>query len=251
VYRAIRQADMDDPTYFLIASMIRLLIWQGWKKSTRLQDADNLPSSGPAVFIGNHASSLGPIGCVSMLPLRLYPWARPEMLDPRRIPAYLRVDFVEKDLGLRPPLSGWLADALSRVVAPLLNSAGCLPAFQSEQILEKRALLRQSLAHLGQGRCLLVFPEVPEWELDPRTRMRRFSRGVLWLAALYQQSTGNRLPFYPVCIHPAHRIRLGPAVLLGEAETATQAKRQACIEALEEIIRGMYLEIEREVQSRA
>lgn len=120
---------MNDSTYHLIAAMIRLFIWQGWKMNARLQDAENLQVSGPAIFIGNHANSLGPIGCVSMIPQRLYPWMRPEMLDLRTNPDFMRLDFIEKDLRLRPPLSRWVAWGLSRLVVPLLNGVGCIPAF--------------------------------------------------------------------------------------------------------------------------
>lgn len=105
-------------------------------------------------------------------------------------------------------------------------------------------MLAMSLKRLREGRSLLVFPEVPDWELDLRTGMRRFSRSVLWLAELYHQKTGSLLPFYPVCIHPTHRIRLGPVVLLGGEEVASQAQKQAWIGALEGSIQGMYLEME-------
>ncbi len=232
---------MNDPTYHFIAGLIRLFIWRGWKKSARLQAAENLPASGPAIFIGNHANSLGPIGCVSMIPLRLYPWARPEMLDLKTNPGYMRVDFIEKDLRLKPPLSYWAAEGLARLVVPLLNGVGCIPAFQSEQVLEKRTTLNRSLERLQAGCFLLVFPEVPDWELDPLTGMRRFSRSVLWLAELYHRATGARLPFYPVCIHPSRRIRLGEAVPLGENEVASPAQKQAWIETFERRIQEMYL----------
>jgi hypothetical protein len=237
---------MNDFTYHLIASMIRLFIWRGWKKSSGLQDAGNLPDGGPAIFIDNHASSLGPIGCVSMIPLRLYPWMRPEMLDLHTNPEYMRVDFIEKDLHLRPPLSFWAARGLSQLVVPLLKGVGCIPAFQDDQILEKRAMLKQSVERLRERHCLLVFPEVPNWELDPSSGMRRFSRSVLWLPELYQRMTGNQLPIYLVCIHPTRRIRLGPRMLLGEEEVASQAQKQAWIETFQESIRGMYMEMEQD-----
>lgn len=165
---------MNDSTYQLIVTLMRLFLWRGWKQGAHLQGAENLPAGGPAVFIGNYAASLGPIGCVSMIPHRLYPWARPDLLDLRTNAGYMQVDFVEWDLRLRPPLSRWVAAGLSRLVVPLLNGVGCIPAFQSEQVLEKRATLGLSLERLREGSCLLVFPEVPDWELDPRTGMRRF-----------------------------------------------------------------------------
>ena len=235
---------MNDRTYHLIAGLIRLSIWQGWQRRAHLENAGDLPASEPAIFISNHANALGPIGCVSEIPLRLYPWTRPEMLDLRTNPDYMRGDFVEKDMRLRPPLSAWVAVGLSRLVVPLLNGVGCIPAFQAEQILEKRTTVKQSLARLREGRCLLVFPEMPDWPLDPRSGMRRFSRSVLWLAVLFHRETGERLPIYPVCVHPSHRIRLGKAMRLGKDELGSPAQRQAWIETLEDTIRGMYLDLE-------
>lgn len=237
---------MNNATYHFLAAMIRMFIWQGWKKSACLQGSENFQGAGPAIFIGNHANALGPIGCVSMLPTRLYPWMRPEMLDLRTNPDYMRADFIEKDLHLQPPLSHLVARGLSRLVVPLLNGVGCIPAFQSEYILEKRITLEQSMAHLLQGHCLLVFPEVPTWKPDPNTGMRPFSSGVLWLAVRYAQKTGNPLPFYPVAIHPAHRIRLGKAALLGEKDVASQAQKQIWIEILERSIKEIYLEMAKE-----
>ena len=236
---------MNYATYHFITSVMRLLIWGGWKKNARLQGAENLPKRGPGIFIGNHANTLGPIGCVSMLPLRLYPWVRPEMLDLRTNPDYMRADFVEKDLHLKPPISKLFALGLSRLVVPLLNHAGSIPAFQNDHLMELRITVDKSLEHLLKGEFLLVFPEVPTWKLDPRTKMREFSYGVLWLAEVYSHHTGKRLPLYPVCVHPTHRIRLGQPTLLGEEEIATQAQKQACITTLENCIREMYLNMER------
>ena len=140
----IRVADERSRLHFL-ATLIRLFIWPGWKKSACLQGAKNLQGAGSAIFIGNHANALGPIGCVSMLPTRLYPWMRPEMLGLRTNPDYMRADFIEKVLHLQAPLSHLVARGLSRLVVPLLNGVGCIPAFQSEYILEKRITLEQSM----------------------------------------------------------------------------------------------------------
>jgi hypothetical protein len=185
---------------------------------------------------------------MSMFPLRLYPWMRPEMLDLRTNPGYIRVDFIEKDLHLRPPLSRWVAWGLSWLVVPLLNGVGCIPAFQNENILEKRVALEQSLERLREGRCLLVFPAVPDWELDSRTRIRRFSHSPLWLAELHHRMPGSTLPINPMCIHPTRHIRLGQVVALGEEKLATLVQKRAWIEVLEGKIHGMYLEMEKDAE---
>ena len=235
---------MNNSTYRFLVALVRRVIWQGWRRNTRLQGVENLQKDDPAVFLSNHANALGPIGCIAAFPVRLYPWIRPEMLDLRTNPDYMRADFIEKDLHLRPPLSLAVAWGLSRVVVPLLNSVGCIPVFQSDQIMEKHVTLEQSLGHLVNGENLLVFPEIPGSELDPETKMGRFSSGVLWLAALYSRKTGYPLPFYPVCVHPTHRIRLGQAIQLGEEDVTSRAQRQMWIETLERSIREMYLEME-------
>jgi hypothetical protein len=61
---------------------------------------ERLPKEGPAVFVANHLQSRGPTVVASALPLRLYPWAVWQDFDLREAPGYVRVDFVENEMGI-------------------------------------------------------------------------------------------------------------------------------------------------------
>ncbi|MFC2065264.1 hypothetical protein ACFLXB_09245, partial [Chloroflexota bacterium] len=142
---------MKDSIYHLLARGLDAFIWGG-----ELLGAENLPESGPAVFVANHLGSLGPIGVVSSLPLRLYPWVAGQMIDPELAPEYMRRDFVEPRLKFRPPFSIKFSKLLTKVTVPLMRSLGGIQAFAGgKELLYKT--LEESLSLLMYGKFLLVF----------------------------------------------------------------------------------------------
>ena len=115
---------MKDFSYQLIAKGLDAFLWGG-----ELLGDENLPDEGPAVFISNHLGPLGPIGVISSLPFRLYPWVVGEMMDPVLAPDYIRVDFVELRLKLKPPVSIYFSRALTKLTVPLFKSIQGIPAY--------------------------------------------------------------------------------------------------------------------------
>lgn len=192
---------MNDRLIRTLSWFLKVFLWHG-----RTLGGENLLQRGPAVFLGNHSGTLGPIACVSAAGLRLYPWIKADMLDPVRCPPYLQIDFVEKDLRLKPPLSAWVARCLARLTVPLLREAGCIPVFSEESLGQMHVTLESSLERLLAGQCLLVFPEKPQWEEDPVTHIHRFSKGVLWLVELYYLKTGRPLRIIPFSVHAVRRL---------------------------------------------
>lgn len=230
---------MNDSTYWLIVKMLRLCLWRG-----RLLGAEHLPQKGPAVFIGNHAAALGPIGAVCVIPLRLYPWTHWKMLSEQESPEYLRVDFVEKSLHLHPPLSRDVAERLSPVVISLLRGIGCIPVHRGQGVSLKRLTWDASLNKLRAGQCLLVFPEDPDAPTDPQTGVHAFMHGALWLADVFHRAEGKPLPFYPLAVHPRRVARLHPPVMLSPQSFAQSGGKQPWLEWFERTIREMLLEID-------
>ena len=78
--------------------------------------------------------ALGPIAVAACVPRRLYPWVVSDMLDSRLAGEYLRLDFVERSMRLRPPVSRWISAALSMTLGnigalagkPVMEGKGCL-----------------------------------------------------------------------------------------------------------------------------
>ena len=206
-------------------------------------DRENFPSNGPAVFIANHAGSLGPIASVSSIPFRLYPWIVSDMLSPQKSADYLRMDYVEKELKLKPPLSIFISRALCRITVPLLTYFGCIPVHKGIGYQEHKNTLIASLRLLKEGKCLLVFPENTDWEKDPVTQIHRFSKSVLWLGDLYYRETQKPLPFYPVAIHPSRMLKIGQPFEYIPAVLPTYGGKEGLILWLEDLIKCMYLSL--------
>lgn len=230
---------MNDSTYWLLVKLLRPWLWRG-----RLEGAEHLPERGPAVFIANHAATLGPIGAVSVIPLRLYPWTHWKMLSEQESPEYLRVDFVEKSLRLRPPLSHAVAGWLSPLVIGLLRGIGCIPVYRGQGCSLKRVTWEASLARLRAGQCLLVFPEDPDAPADPQTGVHTFMHGALWLADVFHRAEGKPLPFYPLAVHPRRVARLHPPVMLSPQVFAQSGGKQPWLHWFERTIIEMLLELD-------
>lgn len=230
-------ASMNDTTYFLITNIIDRFFWKG-----KLLGAENLPKSGPAVFVANHVGPKGPIGAVCSIHLRFYPWIIADMVDKRLASDYLRIDFVESSLRLRPPLSQWTAKAISLISVPMLTSLGCVPVHRGEYD-DIQNTLQDSLALLKEGKIVLVFPEEPNLELDPQTKMRPFLKGFTRLGELFFEGTGGILCFYPVAIHETKKVTVGKPIPFNP-DHPYELERHRLKDLLEKEIRGMYLEMD-------
>lgn len=213
------------------------LIWGG-----ELLGAENLPCSGPAVFVCNHLGALGPIAAFASIPFRLHFWIHADMLDPVLAPDYLRRDFVERQLHLSPPFSRWLAQCIAKIHVPLLRAIGGIPVYHtSEGLLQT---FDQSLNLLEKGACLLIFPEDADRPVDEQYQMQPFKKGFARLGELYYARTGECLAFYPVAVHARSlTVRVGKPVRYIPWNDPT--KERARIKSnLEYFIRQMYRQAE-------
>lgn len=231
---------MNDRVFRFLCRFLKVVLWRGQTLGSQY-----LPQQGPAIFLGNHSGPLGPIACFSAAGRRLYPWIVADMLDPQRCPPYLCADFVEKDLKLKPPLSTAFARALARPVVPLLRAVGCIPVHSFVDLRQMHVTLQTSLQLLLDGKCLLVFPEKPQWEEDPLTHIRRFSKGVLWLVELYYLQTGRPLRIVPFCVHAAGRkICFLPSLELTPGARDNPDWKEDWIRAIELEVRDGYRQLE-------
>jgi hypothetical protein len=226
---------MNDGTYRLIAGLFDAFLWGG-----ELSGVENLPDDGPVVFVANHLGALGPIAVVASLPLRVHPWVIADMLDREIAPAYMNQDFVEPQLGLRPPLSLWVSRLISKVSVPLLTSAGCVPVYSGERLLETYHL---SVDLLVAGSSLLIFPEDPTKGKDLESQMTPFKKGFTRLGEQYYARTGGFLQFCPLAVHAdSYRVQVGAPVKFSRMN-APRNERLRLNSVLEANIRRMYLEM--------
>jgi 1-acyl-sn-glycerol-3-phosphate acyltransferase len=226
---------MKDATYHLLVGILDAFLWGG-----DLIGEQNLPENGPAVFISNHLGPMGPIGAICSLPLRMYPWIMGDMVDREKAAAYLNWDFVERTLGLKPPLSMSVAKLLSKITVPMLTSFGVIPAYQGYEDMD--GVLRKSVGMLKEGRYLLIFPEDNQLPMDSATKMSPFKKGFARLGELYYAETGQCLRFYPVTVHETQRTILAKPVVFNPKLPVAQ-ERLRIKSLLEANIRRTYIEI--------
>jgi hypothetical protein len=181
---------------------------------------------------------MGPIAALAALPLRVHPWVIADMLDKSKAAAYLNMDFVEKQLHLRSPVSNWISNVISRISVPLLRSAGCVAVGQGEALLRT---YQESVDLLSQGGYLLVFPEDPHRAWNEQYQMAPFQKGFARLGELFYQQTGECLDFFPLVIHiDSLRIKIGKPIRFNPASVL----RNECVriaDVLEAMIHEMYI----------
>lgn len=226
---------MNKTLYHLTSCAFQNLLWGG-----DVLGAENLPESGPAVLVSNHIGALGPIAVGASLPLEMYFWIHADLLDPRCAPDYLRRDFVERQLHVPPPLSNWLADAISRVHVPLLCAVGGIPVYHTADNFSETSRLTVDL--LAQGKYILIFPEDPGLPLDPRTNMTPFQKGFTRLGELYFERTRKILPFFPLAVHAQTRtVRVGQPLRYNPFNRPA-VERQRIKSVLEQSIHAMLMQ---------
>jgi hypothetical protein len=226
---------MNDIVYFLITDILDMFLWDG-----ELLGEEHL-QEGPGVLVSNHLGAIGPIGICCSIPVRLYPWIRMETVDEDLAPNYLRLDFVEKELKLKPPLSMWIAKAISKITIPIFHSMGVITTYRTLKDMGKT--FSQSLSLLLEGKYLYIAPEDPALDPDPIDGIRPFQRGFPHLGRLYAERTGRSLPFYPVTIHEEAGVVVVDEPLFYNPHNNPRKERKRLINLLATTIKHRYAKI--------
>ena len=226
---------MNEKLYRLVSWGFDELIWGG-----DLVGIENLPEHGPAAFVSNHLGALGPIAVGASLPIQLHFWIHADMLDQHLAPDYLRRDFLEGQLHLRLPISGWLAAVISRIHVPLLRTLGGIPVYHTPD--GHLTTFQLSVDLLAQGKYILIFPEDPELPPDGRYQMAPFKKGFTRLGEMYFEQTKQTLFFYPLAVHAESlTVRVGKPVRYNPISNPA-SERTRIKSLLEQTIQDMYLQ---------
>jgi len=185
-------------------ALYKTVHWLGTPLRFRLIGIENIRDSGPAIFVGNHLASEGPIAVILSLPVRFYTWTIAEMMDFERASQYLYDDFVHPVWHLDGRFGEVVSYLVSRFTVVLLTSLGSISVDRNRGGFSEP--FRRSLDLLVQGKNLLIFPEDPKTMLDPETQMRPFMVGFTWLCHLYFKEIGQNLPVYPTAAFPKERM---------------------------------------------
>jgi hypothetical protein len=204
---------------------------------------ENIQTPGPAIFIANHLEAIGPIEAIISVPIRFYPWIIAEMIDFKRAPKYLFDDFVHPALHLGGRFGMLFSTLLTKISVRLLKGIGSvsIDRFGGWTIDG----FRHSLRLLGEGKNLLIFPEDPLLPRDPETLMRHFMPGFATLCSLFMAEEGSLIPVYPMAIHAGSELVSIGSPKFYHPRGHHREAIDAFTEAVEERVRGLYLEMKK------
>ncbi len=226
---------------------------------TRVRGLGRLPPDGPAILVANHNGSYGPIAVMASLPLKLYPWVIHQVTDLKLCAEYLRKDFTEKELRLKPPWSVPVSRLLARICVALMCGIEAIPVHrQSRRIWET---FQHSLRRLEEGGRLIIFPERPEEPAGAdaagkpaggaRSPMRPFDPGFVWLARMYAARFGRPIRIFPVAVSRRTRtLWIGLPVYLNAQLPLAREKVLRVRTILEKRIKQMIRTLEAGLNSR-
>ena len=162
---------------------------------------EHIQQDAPAVYVCNHLDTYAPIILMLYFPYPFRPWVHANMTSPDLCRDFLEVDFVQKTLKLKPPVSRWVAALLAPLSLGVMKAVNAIPVYSGKMRI--RDTLSISIETLKQGGNLVIFPE---------SKTKRFSEflndfhvGFVHLARRYFKSTGDYLRFYPVYVNPNNK----------------------------------------------
>ena len=195
-----------------------------------------------AVVVANHLGSFGPLALMSSLTDQLYPWVVHEVTNLKTCAAYIRRDFVERELKLRSFVGRELSRVIGRICVRLMSDLKAIPVYRRSRDVMKTFQI--SLGYLKSKKALLVFPENDESKRSEELCL--LNTGFIRLARWLYNTTHRVLTFYPVAVNKKVRgIRVGDPISFDPGNPYGE-ERIRIKEYLERSISGMYRALERE-----
>lgn len=167
---------------------------------------ENIPD-GPAVIVGNHAKTNGPIACEIYFPGEHYTWTAGQMMHLKEVPDYSYKDF----WSYKPWYIKWFFRLLSYFIAPLsvciFNSAKCIGVYHDTRLVRT---FRESIKKMQNGARIII---LPEHDVPHNNIVCEFQDKFIEIAKLYYRKTGVELSFVPMYTAPnLHKVYLGKPV---------------------------------------
>ena len=195
-----------------------------------------------AVVVANHLGSFGPLALMSSLIHNLNPWVVQEVTNLKDCAAYIRRDFVEKELKLRSFVGRELSRIIGRICVRLMSDLKAIPVYRRSREIYKTFEI--SLNYLKSKKALLIFPENDESKQQDDLCL--LNTGFIRMARWFYETSQKVLTFYPVAINKKVRaIRVGNPIRF-DPSAPYGVERVRIKEYLERSISGMYRALERE-----
>ena len=165
----------------------------------------------PAVYIGHHQNTKGPLNTMIWLPVPVRLWSFNVFLDREKCERQYETFTFSKRFGWPRPVARLAAKGCAAPVTGIMRSSGAIAVYRKDEAAKTVKTFRETLAALDRGERVLIYPDVDYHSADPR--MGEVYHGFLYLEKYYFRKTGEHLPFIPLYYDArGRRIRLGEAV---------------------------------------
>lgn len=163
-----------------------------------------------SVFCPNHAGALGPVDMCACFPLHrvCHPWLNADMMEEKKVPAYVRQDYWWRPgCFFEPLLNMTLPYLAAALIPPILRSVPGVPVHHDMQVIKT---FRKSMEYLKAGEHLIIFAQQPS---GFQSHEMELNRGFLQICPMVYKMLGVALTFYPVHIdHKGRTITVGKPV---------------------------------------
>ncbi len=219
---------MEDKKTSLLYKIIKFFVLLFYPKM-RVEGAENLPD-GPAIVVGNHSQTHGPLSGELYFPGKHYIWCAGQMMHLKEVPDYAFTDF----WAFKPKSVRWLYRLFSYLIAPLsvciFNNAHTIPVYHDGRLL---GTFRGTLEKLEEGAKVLIFPE---YNRRYNNILYDFQDKFIDTARLYYKRTGVELSFVPLYVCPALRTMfLGKPIPFCAANPIQEERQRLCRELMRAI----------------
>lgn len=203
-------------------------------KKPELVGVEKVEKNKPAIFVSNHMGYYAPIKLMLFTDFNMVPWVIHEVTDNKLCANYLRHDFIEPTMRLRPPMSKWFSAMLAPICVGLMRQLKVIPVYHGENRI--RETFQLSVTSLIEGRSLLIFPEVGTDVEADKYRLGDFQAGFLKVVKDYYEQYGVVVNLYPVYVDKKrNRISFGDAILYNPETSYPEEKIRLIRELREEI----------------
>jgi oligogalacturonide transporter len=185
-----------------------LRVWRGFYHEFNVKGTEKVIRSKPAVFVGNHAGTFGPVIIQIFFPFKLRPWVVSYVTSKEKCEEHLLNVFFKENLIIKAPWNKILAKIMANLCSWVMGSkaAQAIPVYRSDRMVIQT--FRKSVEALEENYNIMLFPENSNTEFSEN--IRDFYTGFVTIAKKYYKETGKEVLFYPVYIDKdKHNVTIG------------------------------------------
>ena len=213
---------------YIMYLICRWLVKTFYPRKT-LEGTESIPEE-PAIYVGNHSQTNGPIIAQLYMPFRERTWCIGEMMDRKQVPAYAMKDFWP----YKNKVERWFLNIFIHIVAPLcewiFKNADTIPVYKDSRLI---TTYRESIKALQDGVSLVIYPEE---NVKYNNIICNFQDKFIDTARLYYKKTGKELLFVPMYLAPRlNKVYYGKPTRFNSSADINEERARICKYLMDEI----------------